>query len=106
MCARVIGFLLVTLSVASATTWPLIPFEQRWESLDIIAVVEVGPVHTVQTPEGMALQSAEAHIEKLIYRKHEEQPFREDSGKIRLYSVSPNGMENAAPRFTVAGLSS
>ena len=57
--------------------------------------MEVGPVHTVETPEGVALQSADALIEKLIYRKHEEQPLREDSGKIRLYFLSPNGMENA-----------
>jgi len=77
---------------AQATTWALWPLQARWPEIDIVAVVNIGPVHELTTPEGIAIQSAEAAIEEEIYRRH---PLDGEGVKtIRIYTVMPNGPEN------------
>ena len=91
MVARIIGLLLLASVVASATAYELIPLERRWPTVDIIAIVEVGDIHRVATPEGVTLESAVATIEKLIFRRND--PFDPDNkATIRIYKLLPNGV--------------
>ena len=91
MVARIIGLFLFASGVASAMTYELIPLDRRWPAVDIIAIVEVGDIHRVTTPEGVTLESAVATIERLIYRRND--PFDPDNKTtIRIYKLLPNGV--------------
>jgi len=96
MAARIVGLLLLTSIFASATTFSLRSLEQRWLSIDIIAIVEVGDVHTVTTPEGVTLESAEATIERLLFRRIDSSD-PSNKTNIRIYNVLPNGVDQGLP---------
>jgi len=74
----------------------LLTLSQLWKSLDIVAVIKVGPVSEVSTPQGLVLQSATAEIEQLIYRRSP--PAEGESlNQITIYSLLPNGLNAACP---------
>lgn len=92
MTVRFLTLLLFSGIVASATTYALRTLDQRWPDVDIVAVVNVAEVHAVTTPEGITLQSAEATLEKVIYRRFE--PIDQiNQSKIKVYSLLPNGLD-------------
>ncbi len=101
MIARFLSLLLLSNIVASATTYELRTLEQRWPHVDIVAVVNVGEVHTVTTPEGVTLQSAEATIERIIFRRFD--PIdQSNTTQMRIYSLLPNGPDQEG-RFLAPG---
>lgn len=90
MISRFLGLLFLSISVASATSYALLTLERRWPDVDIVAVVNVGEVHVVRTPEGVTLESAEAAIERMMFRRNH--PMDESKkATIRIYSLLPNG---------------
>ncbi len=92
MIFRFIVIFFLSGTVVSAMTYVLRTLEQRWSDVDIIAIVNVGKVHTVTTPEGITLQSAEATVEREIFRRVA--PFDQTKKtKIRIFSLMPNGLD-------------
>lgn len=73
-----------------------IPLERKWPGISIVAIVNVGEVSEVTTPQGLVLQSATAKIGKLVYRRF---PLfdRQPEDEIVIYSFMPNGFEAACP---------
>jgi hypothetical protein len=70
----------------------------RLSKLGIVAIVKVGAVSEVSTPEGIVLQSARAHIEQLVYRRFPPAPeLGEPEDEIIIYSLLPNGREADCP---------
>jgi len=99
MIARFLGLLLLSSAASSATTFALRTLEQRWPDVDIVAVVNVGEVHTATTPEGITLQSAAATIEQMIYRRND--PIDQNKKtEIRIYSLLPNGPDQGGRPLT------
>jgi len=93
MIGRFICVLLVSSCAASATRYILRTLDQRWPDVDIVAVVNVGEVHAVSTAAGMTLHSAEATIERSIFRRSD--PIDpHDRRRIRIHLLFPNGPEN------------
>lgn len=73
-----------------------IPLERKWPRISLVAIVNVGEVSKVSTPQGVMVQSATAKIEKLIYRASP--PFEgSPEDEVILYSFMPNGLEAACP---------
>lgn len=78
-------------------------FEQRWQHLGLVAVVDVGPVTEVSTPQGLILQSATAKIIDLIYR-WDEPDKRISKDEVILYSLIINGLSVEGLTFESGGL--
>ena len=90
-----VSFFLIAANVLHAQ-YALRTLENRWPDIDIIALVDVGPVTEVSTPQDMILQSANARIVRLIYRRSP--PWAgEPVDKIVIYSFLPNGMSVICP---------
>lgn len=73
-----------------------IPLERKWPNISLVAIVNVGEVSQVSTPQGLMIQSATAKIEKLVYRRFppwDGQPEDE----VILYSLMPNGLAVDCP---------
>ena len=85
---------LIALTVATGNLraqYVLQSLEHRWPDIGLVAVVDVGPVTEVTTPQGLVLQSATAKIIDMIYRRYE--PMEGISkDEVILYSLIVNGL--------------
>lgn len=73
--------------LSRATTYAWMPAKAFLAESDLIAVVEVGPVHEVSTPEGFILQSAQAKIVTEVFRRSR---LGEDGDSVVIYSLHRN----------------
>ena len=89
-------FAFLVLCASARAQYVLRTLDQRWEGICLVAVVEVGPVTEVSTPQGLLLQSETAKIKQLVYRRFK--PLEgESADDITIYSFMPSGLEVACP---------
>ncbi|MFZ4779192.1 MAG: hypothetical protein ACOYM3_27840 [Terrimicrobiaceae bacterium] len=88
-------FFFAALTVARCTTWAWMSAADYLRTSTLIAVIDVGDVHEVFTPEGIMVRSATARIVKKVYWQFErDMPLPE---AIVIYDTDPNAITDSVP---------
>ena len=83
------------LTSARCTTWAWMSADDYLLTSTLIAVVDVGEVHEVFTPEGIMVRSATARIVKKLYWQFDkDMPLPE---VIVIYDTDPNAITDSVP---------
>jgi len=83
---------LVVCQYSFATSFVWMSAKAFLEQSDLIAIVDVSPIHEVTTPEGFRLQTASAKIIKEIYRRFPPLSGTEQKDLIVIYSLDVNAI--------------